>query len=135
MSIAENVCNADGMQRRIHCAPYILCSLLSINCMYIHIDFLKCRSAHSGHLKGQSLSCSIALVARTGMRYTARVGPCERAVSDYSGKFPQFIRLKVLIDLNDPHTVMLVVLSPSPLVGTSYNRQLHPSLPDHYKCP
>jgi len=73
------------------------------------------------HLKGQSLSCSVALVARTGVRYTAGVLSCERAISDYSGKFPQFTHLEVLTDLNDPRTVMLAVLHPSLLVGTSYN--------------
>ena len=68
------------------------------------------------------MSCNVALVARTGVRYIAGVGSCERAVSDYSGKFPQFIHLEVLADMNDPCTVMLAVLHPSLLVGTSYNR-------------
>jgi len=45
----------------------------------------------------------------------------QRAVSDYSGKFPQFILLEMLTDLNDPGTVMLAVLHPSLLVDTSYN--------------
>jgi hypothetical protein len=124
MSIEKNICSADGTQSRIHCAPYILFFVIDQLhvYIYIYINCLKCWSAHSSHLRGQSLSCSVALVARNGVRYIACVGSCDRAVSDYSGKFPQFIHLKVLTDLNDRHTVMLIVLRPSLLVGTSYNR-------------
>jgi hypothetical protein len=40
------------------------------------------------YVKGLFLSCSAALVPTAGMRHTACVGAHQRAVSDYSGKFP-----------------------------------------------
>jgi len=40
-------------------------------------------------VKGLFLSCSVALVARTGVRCTACVGTHERVISDYGAKFPQ----------------------------------------------
>ena len=44
-------------------------------------------SQHS-HVKGPFVSCSAALVARAGVKCTACVEVCKRAIYDYIGKFP-----------------------------------------------
>ena len=40
------------------------------------------------HVKGLFVNCNAALVARAGVKCTALVGACKRAIYDYSGKFP-----------------------------------------------
>ena len=51
------------------------------------ICVMQVSSQHS-HVKGSFVRCSAALVARAGVKCTTCVGAHERAVFDYTGKFP-----------------------------------------------
>ena len=59
------------------------------------------------HVEGPFLSCSAAVVATAGARCTACVGVHERAVSNYSGEFPQHLSWPFKLSGNGPHQTPL----------------------------
>jgi hypothetical protein len=60
-------------------------------------------SLQHSHVEEPFLSCSAAPVARAGVGCTACVGVRERAVPNYSGKFPQHLPWLFELSGNEPH--------------------------------